>query len=119
MVPFPFQMVLAAGASIALGCNVPIAVVMCWITNPITIAPIYFAAYRLGAWLLGMPPSAVDFEVSLDWIMGTFSDVWTPLVLGCFVIGGAGAVLGYYGTHLMWRASVVREWRSRRRGRSG
>ena len=117
MVPFPFQMVLAAGASIALGCNVPVAVVMCWITNPITIAPIYFAAYRLGAWILGMPPSAVDFEISLDWILAALSDVWLPLGLGCFVIGAFGAVLGYYGTHLIWRVAVVREWRSRGHGR--
>ena len=119
MLPFPFQMVIAAAVSIAVGCNVPVAVVMCWITNPITMAPIYFAAYRLGAWLLGLPPHVVRFELSLDWIMGAFSDVWAPLILGCFVIGAAGAVLGYYGTHLIWRAAVVREWRSRRRGRSG
>ena len=117
MVPFPFQMVIAAAISIVVGCNVPVAVVMCWITNPITIAPIYYAAYRLGAWILGMPPSAVDFEISLDWILAAFSDVWLPLGLGCLVIGAAGAVLGYYGTHLVWRVAVVREWRGRRRGR--
>ena len=119
MMPFPFQMVIAAAVSIAVGCNVPIAVVMCWITNPITIAPIYIAAYRLGAWLLGLPPRAVRFEISLDWVMGTVSDVWLPLTLGCVVIGASGAILGFYGTHLIWRASVVREWRGRRRGRSG
>ena len=119
MVPFPFQMVIAAAISIAVGCNVPVAVVMCWITNPLTIAPIYYAAYKLGAWILGIPPRAVHFEASLDWLLAAFSDAWLPLTLGCFVIGAAGAVLGFYGTHLIWRVAVVSEWRGRRRGRPG
>lgn len=119
MVPFPFQMVIAAAVSIAVGCNVPVAVVMCWITNPLTIGPIYYAAYKLGAWILGIPPRAVRFEASLDWVLAAFSDAWLPLILGCFVIGAAGAVLGFYGTHLIWRVAVVSEWRGRRRGRPG
>ena len=117
MVPVPFQMVIAAGISIGAGCNVPVAVVLCWITNPITVAPIYFGAYKLGAWILDIPPSAVQFEMSVEWFLTTFADIWPPLVLGCFAIGAAGAVLGFYGTHLIWRVAVAREWRSRRHGR--
>ena len=116
MIPVPFQMVIATAISIGAGCNVPIAVVMCWITNPVTVAPIFFGAYKLGAWILGIPARDVQFEISLDWLLTTFAAIWPPLVLGCFIMGTGGAILGFYGAHLVWRASVVREWRSRRRG---
>ena len=108
-------MVIAAAASIPAGCNVLVAVAMCWITNPFTIGPIYFGAYKLGAWIIGAPTHPARFEVSLDWLFTTFAGIWPPLVLGCAVIGAAGAILGFYGTHLVWRVAVVREWRARRR----
>lgn len=115
MLPMPFQTVVAVAVSIHAGCNVAVAAAMCWITNPLTIGPIFFGAYKFGAWTLGVPAREVRFEISVDWLLTTFADVWAPLVLGCVVIGAAGAVLGFYGTHLLWRAAVVREWRSRRR----
>ena len=115
MIPVPFQMLIATAISIQVGCNVPVAAAMCWITNPLTMGPIFFGAYKLGAWILGMPAHAEQFEISLDWLLTTFAGIWPPLVLGCVLIGVAGAVLGFYGIHLAWRVAVVREWRSRRR----
>ena len=115
MIPVPFQMLIATGISIYVGCNIPVAAVMCWITNPFTMGPIFFGAYKFGAWLLDVPTNPTQFEISLEWLLTTFVGVWPPLVLGCIIIGAGGAVLGFYGTHLAWRAAVVREWRSRRR----
>lgn len=115
MIPMPFQTVVAVALSIHAGCNVPVAAALCWITNPLTIGPIFFGAYKFGAWTLGVPARDVRFELSVDWLLTTFADIWAPLVLGCVILGAAGAVLGFYGTHLVWRAAVVREWRSRRR----
>ena len=117
MIPVPFQMIVAVSLSIFAGCNVPVAAALCWITNPITMGPIFFGAYKLGAWVLGIPATEVEFEISLDWFTTTLSEVWAPLALGCLVLGASGAILGYSGTHLIWRAAVVREWRSRRRAR--
>lgn len=117
MIPVPFQMVIATAAAIGAGCNVPVALVMCWITNPLTMGPIFFGAYKLGAWILRVPQREAEFRISLDWLVTTFAVIWPPLVLGCIVLGVCGAVLGFYFTHLVWRLSVIREWRSRRRGR--
>ena len=119
MIPAPLQMVSATAISISLGCNVPVAVAMCWITNPFTMGPIFFGAYKVGAWILGVPTHAVRFEISVDWLLTTFAGIWPPLVLGSFVIGATGAVLGFYATHLVWRVVVIREWRSRRRNSRG
>ena len=115
MIPVPFQMVLATAISVHIGCNIPVAAVMCWITNPLTVGPIFFGAYKVGAWILDVPAQAERFEISLDWLLTTFAGIWPPLVLGCVVIGAAAAALGFYAIHFAWRVAVVREWRSRRR----
>ena len=115
MIPVPLQMVIATAISIQAGGNVPVAVALCWITNPLTIGPIFFGAYKTGAWILGVPAHAERFEISLDWLLTTFAGIWPPLVLGCVLFGLAGAVFGFYGIHLAWRVAVIREWRSRRR----
>ena len=50
--PVPSQMLLAAVLAVASRCNLPLAVAWVWITNPLTIPPIFYFSYRLGAWLL-------------------------------------------------------------------
>ena len=48
---FPWQMLLAATAAVWLRFNLPVAVAMVWITNPLTMPPIYLhlSAWRLAA----------------------------------------------------------------------
>ena len=67
--PIPSQMVLAALLAIGFRCNLPISVALVWITNPLTIPPMFYFAYRLGAWLLDMQTSvgAIDLSVSCRW----------------------------------------------------
>jgi len=52
--PMPFQMLLAAPAAIIVSSNLPISIALVWITNPLTIAPIYYGCYKLGSYLLGI-----------------------------------------------------------------
>jgi hypothetical protein len=116
-VPVPLQMVLAALGAMALRVNLPIAVAMVWITNPITIPPLFWLAYALGAWLLGHPAPQVEATPSLAWFAEAFHQIWQPLLLGCLVLGVASAGLGYLATRLLWRLHVVRAWEARRRRR--
>ena len=113
-VPVPFQMVLAAGAAILARCNLPISVALVWISNPLTVAPLFFAAHELGAWILDRPPEEFRIELSLQWLFGELGKVWEPLLLGCFVIGLASAILGHMLIRLVWRAHVMVSWRDRR-----
>ena len=113
-VPVPFQMVLAAGAAILLRCNLPVAVAMVWVSNPVTMAPLYFWAYKLGGWMLDRPPGDFRIELSLRWLFEELGKVWEPLLLGCFVLGLASAVLGQIAIRLVWRAHIMVSWRDRR-----
>ena len=51
MLPIPFQMLLAALASVRAKANIPIAMAVCWVTNPLTQAPIWLSQERLGDWI--------------------------------------------------------------------
>lgn len=107
-VPLPSQMILAAGAAILLRCNLPISVALVWITNPVTMPPMFFAAYMLGNWLLGLPPSDIQFEASFDWIAQQMGVIWQPFLLGCLTLGVASSITGFTAIRLLWRLHIIK-----------
>lgn len=113
-IPVPFQMVLAAGGAILARCNLPVAVAMVWVSNPVTMAPLYFSAHQLGGWILDRPPGDFRIELSVRWLFEELGKVWEPLMLGCFVLGLASAILGQIVIRLVWRAHIMVSWRERR-----
>lgn len=113
-VPVPFQMVLAAIGAILARVNLPISVALVWITNPITMPPLFYTAYKVGTWILDRPIQKVQFELSIEWLMQELGLIWQPFLLGCFVCGVGLAVLGNVTIRLLWRMHVVRNWRQRR-----
>ncbi len=115
--PVPFQMIMAAAVAMVFRVNLPISVLLVWISNPITIAPIFYTAYKVGKWVLGEPPGAFHFEPTLDWFFTEFSEVWQPLLTGCFLMGSSASLLGYASIRLYWRYYVVRMLEKRRRRR--
>lgn len=51
MVLMPFQMVAAALIAVRFRANVPFAMALCWISNPLTNVPIWLAQFQLGNWM--------------------------------------------------------------------
>lgn len=111
------QMVIAAAAAIIFRSNLPVSVVLVWISNPITMAPIYYGCYRLGALIVGDP------EVQINWAHGpaVFLDqlhhIIVPLLVGCTITGLFFATLGFFFVRLFWRLQVIRAWNKRRSNR--
>ena len=112
--PVPSQMVVAAFLALAARCNLPISVGLVWISNPITIPPIFYFTYRLGAWLLDMELEADNIELSFGWIWDNFGTIGWPLLFGSLVCGWVAGVTGFVVTRVVWRMRVVRRWRERR-----
>lgn len=114
--PVPFQMVLAAGAAIVIGTNLPLSVVLVWITNPVTIPPMFYFAYIVGTWIVGEPPKDFSFELTFDWLLNELSSSWKPFLVGCFTMASTSSIAGYVIITSIWRYSVVNRRSNRRRG---
>jgi uncharacterized protein (DUF2062 family) len=111
--PLPWQSVIAAIGAIAFNANLPISVALVWITNPVTWIPMYYFAYRVGAFSLGQ--NAFNFnEFSGNFSIEKAMELGTPFLLGCFILMNLGALLGYIGTRLIWRQSVMERWEARK-----
>nr|VFJ97055.1 MAG: hypothetical protein BECKH772A_GA0070896_101144 [Candidatus Kentron sp. H]VFJ97658.1 MAG: hypothetical protein BECKH772B_GA0070898_101164 [Candidatus Kentron sp. H]VFK02920.1 MAG: hypothetical protein BECKH772C_GA0070978_101084 [Candidatus Kentron sp. H] len=110
-VPVPFQMILAAAVAIVIGCNLPVAVVFVWISNPVTIPPIFYAAYKVGAVLLQQAPRAMEFQWTVEWMLARLIDIWQPLLLGCAVLGLASAAVGNLLVRTVWYLYAAYQWR--------
>lgn len=132
--PMPLQMVPAAIGVLLLRVNLPVTILLVWLTNPLTWLPCMYAAYTVGTLLTGAPTLGMDQlrEVldELAGMMGHWGDGAEParnaalgLYLRTFVIGslslgtGLGS-LGYIATRLYWRWHVVKAWRARAARRS-
>ena len=100
--PWPLQMIQAAIMSIFFNANVPIAVTLVWITNPITMGPIFYATYKIGAFILDFEGTFPDFELSFEWLGGTFMTIWQPLLLGSFLVGIISGVSLWFLCHVLW-----------------
>jgi len=111
MPPFG-QVFMATAAAIKLRVNLPIAASLVWLTNPVTIPPMYYAAYALGAWLLGQPVRTFDPHFWLDW--HNWLGVLAPTLLGCLLCATTGSALGYLTVQWLWRRSLLREIERRR-----
>jgi len=112
-IPMPFQMVLAAALAVWFNCNLPISVALVWITNPLTMPPIFYFTYHVGTFLLNRDPVPVDFEFSVEWLSHKLVDVGVPLYVGSIVCGVMIGVIAYGLIQLLWRRKIRSDWRER------
>ncbi len=117
--PFPGHPVWASLAALGFRVHLPIAALTTFISNPLTMGPMYAAAYLFGCWLLGMEATAFDFEMSFDWVAHTLVNIWQPMLLGCFLIGVTSALLAYVTLDLVWRSSLGSYKNRKRQQRNG
>ncbi|QYK14480.1 DUF2062 domain-containing protein [Shewanella rhizosphaerae] len=112
-IPMPFQMVLAAALAILFNCNLPVAVALVWVTNPVTMPFMFYAAYLFGAKLLNHPPQEFAFEASWQWIEASLFTIGPPFLLGCLVFGIIFSTVGYFVVHNLWKYSILFKWKNR------
>ena len=125
----PVQFTAAALLSILFGVNLPIAVIVTLYSNPFTIVPLYYLAFKLGQLVVmdktaTMPDLAFSLEgkgfrdwlpAALDWL----TSIGKPLLVGIPLLALLLAALSYPLVRLVWRCYVVYAWRRRRAARQG
>lgn len=142
------QIPLSAAASVALRANVPASVAATFVNTPLTFGPVYYAAWRVGSWLLGedasgRPPplpgdhsgaspategekAAVAASAAADtrnfWQRSVdgLASVGKPLLLGAAVFAVGFGGLAYGLVNLVWhlRVRLKRRARLRETGRA-
>jgi uncharacterized protein (DUF2062 family) len=114
------HMALAALLAIPTRANIAIAAAFTLLINPVTIPPIYYAAWRVGAWELHERAAAhANPGVSLHGhAEGWLALVWHasgPIALGIVTLAVLAAAAGYLISSAVWRWQVGNRWQSRRR----
>jgi uncharacterized protein (DUF2062 family) len=112
--PVPMQMVLAAGGAIFFRANLPISCGLVWVTNPVTMPPMFYFAYLVGVRIIGAPERVFQFEASTSWLMSELHVIWKPFLTGCLTVAVVSAVLGYVTIELVWRYSIRKRQNKRR-----
>jgi len=113
-VPFPTQMLFAAAAAIFFRVNLPLSVALVWITNPVTIPPMFYFAYLVGTVFLGHPPADSPFELTMEGLATSFGEIWQPLLLGCLICSTVSSLAGYFIIHALWRWHIIQHLKKRR-----
>lgn len=113
-IPTPGQMAIAAVAAFYFRANLPISVALVWITNPLTMPPMFYFAYMVGLVALGRDTPGADFKFSLDSVLSSLGDIGGPFLFGCFILGVISSAAGYFGMNLFWRSVVVKRWNARK-----
>lgn len=119
------QMPLSAAAAVLLRANLPAAVVSTFVTNPVTVAPLYYVAWRLGATVLGEPdpaappvlaaPAAARAEAPAPeqpwWrtLWQRLQGVGKPLLLGLALMATLTGLAAYVVVSALWW--LVQCWR--------
>ena len=116
---YGLQMVQNVVLAWLFGANKLVGIPIVWITNPLTIVPIFFPCYLLGCRLTGSPVIEGKFsEIHNSWqelasdpasswgdyfrfMWEQFSEIATPLFVGCTLVGVVSAVVVYYASRFL------------------
>ena len=114
---------IAAILAIPTRANVAIAAAFTLVVNPLTIPPLYYAAYRVGSWELHHdvpivdPHAAERFSSELSRLLFWIHQASGSIALGVLTIAALSALIGYVVAALVWRFWSGSRWRQRRRTR--
>lgn len=97
------QIPLAVITCIILRANVLAAAATTFISNPITFAPIYYFAFKLGNGVVGVnlesESELLDSKLSLEWL----ALIGLPLYLGLALCAVISSVTVYIFIHVAWK----------------
>lgn len=113
-IPVPSQMIMAGLSAMLLRANLPLSVALVWITNPLTMAPVFYFAYRVGVAITGSNYQGFAFELSWTWFSQGLADTWQPFLIGSVACGLFFGLLGSTTVRYLWRWHAVRRWHQRR-----
>lgn len=115
MIPGPIQIVSATFLAIKFRVHLPTAIAATFISNPFTIVPIYWAAYRFGAFLLQITPHSLkELErVAREDLWNLWGALGWPFMVGMPILTLSTAIISYFLLQRLWIWRVAHHWRHR------
>ncbi|KOR31170.1 hypothetical protein TI04_02250 [Achromatium sp. WMS2] len=115
VLPVPIHMLLATASSIIFRANLPLAIALVWVNNPITMPAVFYFCYLLGAFILGRPIAWFDFSLPEAGILAGISSSFLPLTIGSVIVGTILATTSYCIINWLWRWHILYQWQNRRK----
>jgi len=112
-IPMPMQMLAVVFTTPFFKFNVPLAITIVWLSNPITMPFMYYIEYLTGSFLLGL--EQLHVEMSMAWFKSHLNDIFVPLYVGTFFYAIITSVVVYFAANWLWIKSVRHEKRHQKR----
>lgn len=107
-IPMPMQMLAVLAMTPFVKFNVPIAISMVWLSNPLTMPFMYYMEYQTGNFLLGREGLA-NIQLTLEWFSENWDNILVPLYVGTIPYSLFLSSIIYYIINKMWILSVRKE----------
>jgi uncharacterized protein (DUF2062 family) len=115
----PIQMATAVVLAAIFRVNIPVAVALSWVSNPLTVPFLAVMEYKVGRWLLALY-ARVPSTPFPKHLPESLADMWLALrehapvmLIGGLVLGALVAPVSYAISYLTW--SGIHHWRVSRR----
>ncbi|MCW8954547.1 MAG: DUF2062 domain-containing protein [Sulfurimonas sp.] len=115
-IPMPMQMLAVIAVIPFSKFNIPIALAMCWLSNPFTMPAMYYMEYLTGSYILGMDTTPV--VMTMDWFSENIGNIFIPLYTGAVFYSVVVSSLAYYLVNRFWISSVHRDKKLHRHHRN-
>ena len=116
--PVPGHTFFAALMALKWRSNLPLAVALIWISNPVTAAPMFLLSYSIGNFLLLREGQVKTIQLSWEWMAVQGPIELFALVLGSLICGLMLGLAGYIIINYLWRFKVIDNWEKRARARA-
>ncbi|MEO8400510.1 MAG: DUF2062 domain-containing protein [Gammaproteobacteria bacterium] len=126
--PIPFQMLIAVLLAIISRANLPIAVALTWVSNPLTFGPFTYLTYFVGTLITGENVATISIQ-DIPWSFHNISTLWTTFVtwlsqfgkvffIGLPFVAIGSAIIGYLVIIICWQSNtLLRAWYKRKKSR--
>ncbi len=106
-IPIPMQMLVVVVLMRFFRFNLPLAVALCWVTNPVSMPLIFYVEYYIGSFILGLDISSAP--VSLDWFTDNLSNIFLPLYFGALVVATTVSAAVSFAINRLWIYLVAKK----------
>ena len=100
LIPIPMQMLVIVLAMKFYKFNLPVAIALCWITNPLTMPFVYYIEYSIGSFILNS--DIATMKMTIEWFQNNLKDIFIPLYLGAFILASFVSVSIYFLVNIFW-----------------